>query len=190
MGILVLSFPHNKDILQQGFFWVTIGFLLHIIFWSSIVLILSAQGFNLELFGLNLSERSSLIFFISIGALMDTFSYFGGKKMGRNKFLPNVSPSKTIEGFFLGLFLTPICLVIGLSFFQNLNYFSLSLFIILVCLFATIGDASASLFKRISGVKDFSNLIPGHGGILDRIDSHLASLPISLCIIYILNKII
>ena len=103
----------------------------------------------------------------------------------KRKFLPNISPNKTLEGVLISIFLTPLIIIIPISFLSSPMLLPLVIIIFIVCIFSVIGDATASLFKRIAGVKDSSNLIPGHGGMLDRIDSHLAAVPIFLFCIYI-----
>ena len=186
MGALILIFPHNKGLIQQRFFWFLSGLLIHICFWSSVVLILfSSKLYPLQALGITFSTNLSLIVLISISALMDSIAYFAGRKFGKRKFLPNISPNKTLEGVLASIFLTPLIIIVPLSFLSSPALLPLVIIIFIVCIFSVIGDATASLFKRIAGVKDSSNLIPGHGGMLDRIDSHLAAVPIFLFCIYI-----
>ena len=111
---------------------------------------------------------------------MDVLAYFGGKKYGKRKFLSNISPNKTLEGFLIALIGTPLLVMPFLALIFDFNFIKFFILILLVSIFSVLGDASASLFKRIAGVKDSSNLLPGHGGILDRIDSHLAAFPVFL----------
>lgn len=106
----------------------------------------------------------------------DTFAYFGGKLWGKTK-LSSLSPSKTKEGSLIGL---AGSLIIGLCFGLFHPNWPLSI-IILISLFAGIfgqvGDLFESLLKRIANVKDSGNLIPGHGGILDRVDAIIFAAP-------------
>jgi len=112
----------------------------------------------------------------------DSGAYFAGRKWGRNKLAPNVSPGKTWEGVFGALV---ACSVFAAAYAQfiGLRTAELASFV-LVCLvtvlFSIAGDLLESLLKRQRGVKDSGNLIPGHGGILDRIDSLLAAAPVFL----------
>ena len=110
-----------------------------------------------------------------ISYLTDVFAYFVGVKFGKHKLNPRVSPKKTIEGSLGGWFFGCITSFIWAAlfhFFDMPMYFFVisSLFLPVV---SEIGDLAFSLIKRHYGVKDFSNLIPGHGGILDRLDSHI-----------------
>ena len=187
-GSLILGFPHNKNILQNKYFWLISGLFIHIPFWTSIFLIANFQGTFLEHLGLGLSPRSTLVFMISLSALMDTLAYFGGKSFGRKKFLSNISPNKTMEGFLIALLGTPLLVMPFLAFFYEYDFIRLLIFVLLVSIFAAVGDATASLFKRVAGVKDSSNLLPGHGGILDRIDSHLAAAPCFVIVAYLMKS--
>jgi len=114
----------------------------------------------------------------------DTGGYFFGKKLGKHKLLATVSPGKTIEGFLGGLFLGMAIAVIGLFYFavpenKDITFLIIS-FITILC--SVLGDLTESIFKRESGLKDSGHLFPGHGGILDRIDSLTAAVPIfALC---------
>ena len=187
LGILIMGFPHNKNILQNKYFWLISGFFIHIPFWTSVFLIANFQGAFLEPLGLGLSPRSTLVFMISLSALMDTLAYFGGKSFGRRKFLSNISPNKTLEGFLIALLGTPILIMPILALLYEYDFIKLLIVVLLVSFFSVLGDATASLFKRIAGVKDSSNLLPGHGGVLDRIDSHLAAAPCFVILAYLMK---
>ena len=185
MGAMVLIFPHNKGFIQQRMFWAPASLIMHLSFWAALVLILSSTNpYPFKSLGINASPNFSLVILITIGALMDSIAYFSGKRFGRRKFLPNISPKKTLEGALISSFLTPIIVLSFLGLLFSPNWFPLITIVFIACFFSIVGDATASLFKRISGVKDSSNLIPGHGGILDRIDSHLASFPVFITSLY------
>lgn len=107
----------------------------------------------------------------------DTFAYLIGKSIGRRKLLEKVSPKKTIEGFLGGLFFAIIASFVIHRYF---TFFSLQIWIssaIFVSVFGTIGDLVESKFKREAGVKDSGTIMPGHGGILDRLDSIIFVVP-------------
>ncbi len=114
------------------------------------------------------------IFLILIFILTDTFALFGGKLFGHTKLIPHVSPNKTVEGSLIG---TAIATV-GASIFYHYLIKSISIKVIigivLLSLLGQVGDLIFSKIKRENDLKDFSNLIPGHGGILDRLDSTIA----------------
>ncbi|MEH6498832.1 MAG: phosphatidate cytidylyltransferase [Pseudoalteromonas distincta] len=114
----------------------------------------------------------------------DIGAYFAGKTWGRRKLMPNVSPGKTIEGFLGGLVFTQVATLIGLLYLGwSASAVLLGLLgAALVVVFSVVGDLTESLFKRDQGLKDSSNLLPGHGGVLDRIDSLTAAIPVfALC---------
>ena len=116
---------------------------------------------------------------IAVTMLNDTGAYFIGRYFGKHKLAPSISPSKTVEGFFGGfLFGIPSGLLINYLFrnYQNWTIFTLSF---LICLSAVIGDLAESLLKRDAGVKDSGAFFPGHGGVLDRIDSLLFTIPVT-----------
>ena len=108
----------------------------------------------------------------------DTFSYLVGTKLGKHKILPSVSPKKSWEGFIGGFIFTIIASYLTYKYFgfESLK-FPLIISIILPFT-ATIGDFIESHYKREAGVKDSGNFIPGHGGILDRIDAFMITIPI------------
>lgn len=109
--------------------------------------------------------------------LCDTMAYYSGRFFGKHKLCPKVSPKKTIEGSIGGLFGSVLgCVILGLIAINYGVKIELYHFVILGTLcgvFCQFGDLAASSIKRHVGVKDYSNLIPGHGGILDRFDSIL-----------------
>jgi phosphatidate cytidylyltransferase len=109
----------------------------------------------------------------------DSGAYFIGKAIGKNKLWPEISPNKTVEGFFGGV----VCaLIIGVLFALsseiNANILSLMGITVVLSIFGQIGDLVQSAFKRHFNVKDSGNILPGHGGILDRFDSLLFVLPL------------
>lgn len=110
----------------------------------------------------------------------DIGAYFAGKTFGRRKLLPNVSPGKTLEGLLGGIALTQVLAVAAMLY---LDWSTASVLLgmlgtLVVVVFSVAGDLTESLFKREQGLKDSSNLLPGHGGIMDRIDSLTAAIPL------------
>ena len=118
----------------------------------------------------------------------DSGAYFAGKSLGKHKMAPKVSPNKTIEGLIGGLF---AALLVGYFFADWFNiHFSSTVNMIVITsvtvVISVLGDLAESMFKRVSGIKDSSNIIPGHGGILDRIDSLTAAFPVFAFLYYVL----
>jgi phosphatidate cytidylyltransferase len=112
----------------------------------------------------------------------DSAAYFTGKAFGKHKLAINVSPGKTWEGVAGAMLATVfIAYIIGVYLGQTspASYYFIGIALISVC-FSIVGDLMVSLFKRRAGVKDSSHLLPGHGGILDRIDSLMSSAPVFL----------
>ena len=114
--------------------------------------------------------------FIFIIISFDIFSYIIGKIFGKIKILPNISPKKTLEGFFGGIIFSLI-LSLLYSYYFNLNINSnLFIYIIIILSFSFFGDLIESYFKRKNNIKNSSNFLPGHGGFFDRFDSFLFSI--------------
>lgn len=109
----------------------------------------------------------------------DTGAYFAGRTFGKRKLAPNISPGKTIAGLFGGLVAAPLVafLAADLMPITSLEPNRLIPLVLVTALVSVGGDLLISLHKRTSGFKDSGNLLPGHGGILDRVDSLLAAAP-------------
>ncbi|MGI1987172.1 phosphatidate cytidylyltransferase [Shewanella glacialipiscicola] len=108
----------------------------------------------------------------------DTGAYFVGKAMGKTKLMPAVSPAKTLEGLLGGL-VTTMLVVAGVMHYSPEQELGLVVAVTLfVALVSALGDLSESMFKRAGGIKDSGTILPGHGGVLDRIDSLTAALPV------------
>jgi phosphatidate cytidylyltransferase len=107
----------------------------------------------------------------------DTFAYFVGSLLGKHKIAPQISPKKSWEGFFGGMIFAIIAACILSRFFSQLNLSDWIMVALIVAIFGTIGDFFESFIKRKAGVKDSGNLLPGHGGFLDRFDALLFAVP-------------
>jgi phosphatidate cytidylyltransferase len=101
----------------------------------------------------------------------DSAAYFVGKNFGKQKLFPSVSPKKTVEGFLGGLFFACISSFFIATYTETLSSTSWLILAIIVSVFGTLGDLIESKFKRQAGVKDSGAIMPGHGGLLDRLDS-------------------
>ena len=126
---------------------------------------------SIEIYIIYFYEKVLFLYFILLITCFDISSYIFGTLFGKKRILPNISPNKTIFGVVAGLLFT---LIISLSF-NNLFYiftFRTSVvFSALIILFAFIGDVIESFYKRRFEIKNSSNILPGHGGIFDRLDS-------------------
>lgn len=158
----------NTGILASGYF----------------VLLTTAISLNALLLHAPAHSVALLLYVLGLVWVMDIGAYFTGKRFGKNKLAPLISPGKTREGVMGGVFAALVLLVLALflsAHFQG----HLVLFIIAslaAALISVPGDLYESRLKRARGIKDSSQIIPGHGGVLDRIDGVVAACPVFLSI--------
>lgn len=130
----------------------------------------------------------------AVAFLSDGGAYFVGLKFGKHKLAPVVSPNKTIEGVFGGVAAAVLgMLIYGVilrwPFGFEVNFLLAMLYGLLGSLIGTFGDLCFSVIKRQTGIKDYGNLIPGHGGALDRLDSLVLVAPLMEALLMILPMI-
>lgn len=134
----------------------------------------------------NVSFNSSLILSMFVFTwTFDTFAYLCGVKFGKHKIMPSISPKKSWEGFVGGYFATLFICYLFCEFLPITEDYLLALSLI-IPFTATLGDFIESYFKRQAGVKDSGSFIPGHGGMLDRMDAFMITIPV----IYILTNLL
>lgn len=131
------------------------------------------------------SYRIWYVFLIASGS--DTFAYFIGRTFGKHKLAPNLSPKKTIEGFAAGIIGGVALGVLFASKFDPNYKVEIGIMAAIVSLLSVFGDIFASKIKRETGIKDYGNIMPGHGGILDRFDSIIFTAPV---VYYFMNYIV
>ncbi|MGB0714004.1 MAG: phosphatidate cytidylyltransferase [Gammaproteobacteria bacterium] len=151
---------------------LVMGLVILPVAWASLVL-LHATG----------ESGPALLLYLVVSIwIADSGAYFAGKRFGRNKLAPSISPGKTREGALGGLAAVAVYALVLAQFMDSLPM-GLLPFVLLSVFTAAIsiaGDLFESLLKRQVGIKDSGALLPGHGGVLDRIDSLLAALPVFL----------
>jgi len=159
--------------------------LIFLYFWFLVIYFVGAASSLLPSIDIIESYDSISIFYLFFiiiinTTIFDTFAYLFGSNFGKTAIAPNISPNKTLEGLLGGLVFVFIY-AIAICYFLNLKYWFLLICLLGGCL-AFFGDLLISFHKRERGIKDTGSLLPGHGGILDRIDSHLLATPILLLI--------
>lgn len=167
-SLLVIRYPKISSVWQENSpLKAVVGLLILIPMWVSMVEIQRTVG----------AEFVLVLMLLIWGA--DTGAYFTGRAWGKNKLSPSVSPGKSWEGVFGGLFVSVAVALIA-SFWLELSM-SVVLFAgiaLVVSAVSVMGDLIESLFKRITGIKDSGHILPGHGGVLDRIDSLTTAAPV------------
>ena len=134
----------------------------------------SFLGFSMSLFYMYRTiSLKLLVFLFLITIITDSYAYFSGRLIGKNKLLEVISPNKTWEGTIIGSLVgTFVCSAYYLAVINpEVSLFSISIVVLFLSLIGQFGDLFFSSIKRKYDVKDFSNIMPGHGGILDRLDS-------------------
>ena len=161
----------NGFLHYSGYFVITIGWL--------------------AMMALHKQKPELLLFLFVLVWVADSAAYFAGKKFGQNKLAEQLSPGKTREGVFGALVGTFMLSLVGIWIWRADLQFSLAIYFVILCvlsaLISVVGDLFESLLKRNAGKKDSGKLIPGHGGVLDRIDSLLAAAPGFMLGLYWLN---
>lgn len=173
LGFVIILFNHEK---------VKVRNVMAAMALCSVITFFFMQAVNIRT---DMKYGKYLLWIVVVGAcLTDTFALFTGKYLGKRKLAPKISPKKTVEGSIGGIVGAVISLFIygGVVKLINpaigINFPALAVLGVLSSLAAQLGDLSMSAVKREAGIKDYGNLIPGHGGILDRIDSIIFTAPI------------
>ncbi|MCL6271991.1 phosphatidate cytidylyltransferase [Sansalvadorimonas sp. 2012CJ34-2] len=167
--MLVISYPDSTAAWRMRFVRLLMGWLVLMPAWAGLVYLKSQDNGN---------ELILYVFVLVWGA--DVGAYFSGRAFGRRKLAPHLSPGKTWEGVFGGLFLITL-VALGVGWYRELALFHmLALLAVtwIVGMVSVLGDLLESMFKRERGIKDSSQLLPGHGGVMDRIDSLTAAVPV------------
>ncbi len=171
IGVLIwlwLALSLGRESIATSRLCLTLGGLLLSLAWLAIVALRDKFG----------QHDLMLVFLIVWSA--DSFAYFGGKRFGKTKLAPSISPAKTREGVACGMLMAVmVALIYSHTFIAPISTF-LQIVLLLgitvfVALISVIGDLTESKLKRAAGIKDSGQLIPGHGGILDRIDGLIAA---------------
>ena len=168
-------------------FWI-ISFPRHTRYWNNYLTTRLVNGFFffipllVSLSALHQIDKTLVLLLLVLIWVADSGAYFVGRTIGKNKLLLSVSPGKTIEGAAGGVLSSLVVMLIYVHFsIENATfgqYFSYGVLSLVATLASILGDLFESLHKRIAGVKDSGILLPGHGGLFDRIDSLTASAPI------------
>ena len=158
----------------NDFFGYSIGFLVILPTWAAMIFLYSVSPWLLL-------ATMAIVWVADIGA------YFSGRAFGRHKLAPTISPGKTWEGVvgaLLGVGVYGLCLLVYSPVKSPLHWGQLAVILPLLTVISVLGDLFESLLKRQVGIKDSSGLLPGHGGVLDRIDSLTSTLPLAALLVY------
>lgn len=178
MGLWAVIFLWLQGYPSSAILWsprpvmLVLGIVLLSITWLAISSIISLDN-----------GRFLVLLAMAIIIFADIGGYTVGKSLGRHKLAPTISPGKTWEGLLGGMALQVLLVVGMVFFFEEVNWLNLCLLVFPVAFASVIGDLFESMLKRHRGVKDSSNLLPGHGGFLDRLDGVMPALPLFFVIL-------
>ena len=179
---LLRAFPfkHN-NILHKQPVTTLIGIVLLVGTFTSMTLIRNNPEYGPEY----------ILYLILIIWFADSGAYFAGRAFGKNKLIPNVSPGKTWEGVAGAFMVTLVVSVISVNLLDvpSSQAFIFILITELTVLYSIVGDLSESMFKRMANIKDSGHILPGHGGILDRIDSLMSGFPVFFAGLMLMGKL-
>lgn len=184
LSIVVMLFIYRSD---------TCWTRVHRVFHGFLGLFLLFVSFHSLLFLLNNFSNGGwfLLYVMSIVWVADIGAYFSGKRFGKRKLAPAISPGKSIEGVIGGLVLNVVWSASVYSFFfqWGLSLIEFMLLSLVASLISVPGDLYESVLKRQAGMKDSGKLLPGHGGLLDRIDSVIAAAPVFVFGLFLLGAV-
>lgn len=175
----VKGYPNSASIWGSVSCRLLMGLLVLIPTWVAVVILIHA-----------INGPWLVLIVVAVVAFADIGAYFAGRRFGKTPLAPTVSPKKTIEGMAGGI-LVNVIFVIALGIWQQMGFGQWLLFVLVVAVavpFSVLGDLLESMVKRHRGIKDSGNILPGHGGLLDRMDSLTAALPI-FALLYTLNVV-
>ena len=180
--LLILSqmiFRHASFSVEQAFASSAGIFYIGISFIHLILLRYIGEGTgNILTPAGSFTQGEALLWLAFLGTwASDTFAYFTGFFFGRHKLCPDISPKKTMEGFAGGVIGT-VLVTAGIGYICSFSILHTAVLGVLIALTATLGDLVESSIKRYTGIKDSGSLIPGHGGVLDRFDSIMFTVPL------------
>lgn len=167
-AVVMVLFKNNTDILEVVY-KETLGIVYAPLLLSFIVLIRHSSD----------NGATWIFFLLFLVFCEDIGAYYAGRRFGKHKLIPSVSPGKTIEGFLGGLAASmTVGVIFKLLFLPDLPLNQCFLMFLCIGIVAPLGDLFESIFKRVGGVKDSGKILPGHGGILDRVDALIFAAPI------------
>ena len=199
----VVIMPATYFFGQEAQWWVSIGIVAALIIWRTVHLLWERRVAPIQALQSTLRDFAAAAFlviylpltcsfsvmllrrpedgqwwvltFVLTVAMIDTFGYLVGRKLGRHKLAPGVSPKKTIEGLLASITAGLVAAICSAVFWLHIDWWWGVILAAAMTLTAVFGDLAESLIKRDLGVKDMSSWLPGHGGVMDRLDSILPS---------------
>lgn len=183
--LFVLSFPDTKGMWSSKFVRCVIGVVVLLPMWMALVFIREADLVHAPEF----NGLWVILYMLLMVWAADVGAYFSGKAWGNTKLAPKVSPGKSWAGAWGGLGSTIILAIVTAYLLELSIVLTIQLIVITVitAIISIIGDLTESMFKRHRGIKDSSQLLPGHGGVLDRIDSLTAAVPVFVFLLLVLG---
>lgn len=180
---LLLLFPFKENgFLHNRIVKTLVGIILLLAMLVSMVLIRNNSDYG----------SGFVLYLILTIWFADSGAYFAGRSLGKNKLIPKVSPGKTWEGVAGAVAVTLIVAMVSIELLNIPSSLSATFVFVtfITVVYSVVGDLSESMFKRMADLKDSGSLLPGHGGILDRIDSLMSAFPVFYLGLWLMEKVV